>query len=249
MHAAGTPREWYEEWFNEDYLEVYANRDRAEAEHDVAAAVEQLELTTTSRVLDLCCGFGRHLEALERRDIRAYGLDRSAVLLERAAPELRRRLICGDMLRLPFRDGSFDGVTSFFTSFGYFSSDAEHSTAVREIARVLRAGGRLYMDILNGPYAAANLEPRSRRASRRWEVLEERDFNPDTKRIRKHITILDGDARREYVESVRVFDLDEMASLLSKGSFRIDGSFGDTRGTPYTQQSPRMIIIASQQKT
>jgi SAM-dependent methyltransferase len=45
-----------------------------------------------------------------------------------ARPEARLpgcHRVRGDMRHLPFTDGSFDLVTSFFTSFGYFDSDDE----------------------------------------------------------------------------------------------------------------------------
>jgi ubiquinone/menaquinone biosynthesis C-methylase UbiE len=48
-------------------------------------------------------------------------------------------VVCGDVRRLPFPDGSFDLVLDFGTAYHV----ARRGDALREMARVLRPGGRL----------------------------------------------------------------------------------------------------------
>src|SRR5690606_35628439 len=108
---------------------------------------------TTHRSLDVACGQGRHVLELLRRNHDAYGTDLSAVLLEKAGArqELANRLTRADMRALPFKSDSFDLITSFFTSFGYFDTDKDHFDLLREWARLLRPGGLLFIDYLNAP--------------------------------------------------------------------------------------------------
>ncbi|MBV8597944.1 MAG: ubiquinone/menaquinone biosynthesis methyltransferase [Actinobacteria bacterium] len=92
------------------------------------------------RVLDAACGTGDFAVA----DLRAgaghvVGLDFSERMLERA----RRKSsdvewVQGDMLALPFDDGTFDAET---VGFGVRNTDLER--ALVELRRVLRPGGRL----------------------------------------------------------------------------------------------------------
>jgi demethylmenaquinone methyltransferase/2-methoxy-6-polyprenyl-1,4-benzoquinol methylase len=92
------------------------------------------------RVLDACCGTGDLAIAAARRGGRVTGLDFSARMLERArrkAPELE--WVQGDLLALPFADGSFDAAT---VGFGV-RNVADLAAALRELRRVLRPGGRL----------------------------------------------------------------------------------------------------------
>ena len=79
-----TDSDWYTRHFNEDYRTLYAARNDAEAGVQTAFAIEQLEIQPDDRVLDLCCGHGRHLEALAGRNIRATGVDLSLPLLKEA---------------------------------------------------------------------------------------------------------------------------------------------------------------------
>jgi demethylmenaquinone methyltransferase / 2-methoxy-6-polyprenyl-1,4-benzoquinol methylase len=91
-------------------------------------------------VLDACCGTGDLAIAAARCGGRVTGLDFSEPMLERArrkAPELT--WIRGDVLAMPFADGSFDAAT---VAFGVRNVE-DLRAAVVELRRVLRAGGRL----------------------------------------------------------------------------------------------------------
>ncbi len=50
----------------------------------------------------------------------------------------------GDARRLPFADGAFDVIVTKDALHNIYNA-AERDTAVREIARVLRPGGRLFL--------------------------------------------------------------------------------------------------------
>ena len=92
------------------------------------------------RVLDACCGTGDLTVADARAGGHVTGLDFSERMLDRArrkAPELE--WVQGDLLALPFEDGSFDAAT---VGFGVRNVE-DLPAAVRELRRVLRPGGRL----------------------------------------------------------------------------------------------------------
>ncbi len=97
------------------------------------------------RVLDAGCGAGALLACLRGQAPAARGigvdLDTHGGQLSRAigiAPVAR-----GDLARLPFRDGSFDAVFCV----GVLSYVADPAAAVRELARSLKPGGRLFVAV------------------------------------------------------------------------------------------------------
>jgi demethylmenaquinone methyltransferase/2-methoxy-6-polyprenyl-1,4-benzoquinol methylase len=92
------------------------------------------------KVLDACCGTGDLAIAAARAGGTVTGLDFSEPMLARArkkAPELE--WIRGDLMALPFEDESFDSAT---VGFGVRNVE-ELGTALTELQRVLRPGGRV----------------------------------------------------------------------------------------------------------
>lgn len=99
-------------------------------------------LRTGGRALDVACGSGKL--ALELRRLAGpggdvVGLDFSGAMLAVASGRARGpRYVRGDALRLPFSDGVFDAAT---IAFG-LRNLADPERGLREMARVLRPGGR-----------------------------------------------------------------------------------------------------------
>jgi len=95
-------------------------------------------------VLDVGCGPGANLVFLEREGHDAHGIDLSKVAIAQAAERLTDagfapRLTVGSVMKLPFRDGSFDVVTEVEVLTYVVGMDV----AWAEIARVLRPAGRV----------------------------------------------------------------------------------------------------------
>ena len=92
------------------------------------------------RVLDACCGTGDLALAAVEAGGRVTGLDFSERMLERARGKSSSvEWMRGDLLALPFADGSFDAAT---VGFGIRNVE-DLDSGLRELARVLRPGGRL----------------------------------------------------------------------------------------------------------
>jgi len=114
-------------------------RWRARAVERVAAAMEGRR----SRVLDLCCGTGDVLIALERRRGAAvFGSDFCHPMLVEAARKVaaksyRSTLFEADALALPLADESLDVIT---VAFG-FRNLANYQRGLEEMLRVLKPGG------------------------------------------------------------------------------------------------------------
>jgi demethylmenaquinone methyltransferase/2-methoxy-6-polyprenyl-1,4-benzoquinol methylase len=103
---------------------------------------QSLDLHPGERVLDLAAGTGVSTVELARSGAYAVGCDFSLGMLQAGQTRRDRRhvpLVAGDALCLPFADGAFDAVT---ISFG-LRNVADVGQALREMARVVRPGGRL----------------------------------------------------------------------------------------------------------
>jgi SAM-dependent methyltransferase len=231
---------WYQEWFGQEYLELYSHRDAGEAGAHVTFVESVLEWPRPTSVLDLACGAGRHTRALRQRGFRALGVDLSLTLLTES-PDLPR--VAGDIRCLPFAGGTFDWVLSFFTSFGYFESERQNFLVLEEVARILRPGGHFLLDLFNRERVIRNLVATESRELAGSEAKIERWFDRDTQRVNKRIEIRpkDGPART-FVESVRAYSEEEVVVGLRWAGLELDASYGNFDGGPYGRDSERLIL-------
>ncbi|HRC86096.1 MAG TPA: class I SAM-dependent methyltransferase [Thermoanaerobaculia bacterium] len=233
---------WYREWFGAEYLELYAHRDLDEARVHVGFVEHVLGATAPRTVLDLACGAGRHTEVMRQRGWRAVGVDLSITLLAER-PGLPR--VGADMRALPFAAESFDWVLNFFTSFGYFESERENFLVLEEVARVLRAGGSLVIDLLNPEPTLAGLRPGERRELEGRSVEIERWYDAGRGRINKRIRLVSPEEPpRTFLESVRAYRHEEVAQGLRWAGLELAASYGNFSAEPYSSESERMILVA-----
>ncbi|WP_415953089.1 class I SAM-dependent methyltransferase [Streptomyces sp. KLOTTS4A1] len=109
------------------------------------AGVAALALRPGDRVLDAGCGTGRALPALRAAvgtEGTVLGADLTPAMLQaavRAGRGAQGALLLADVSRLPLRDGALDAVFAA----GLISHLPEPASNLRELARVVRTGGRL----------------------------------------------------------------------------------------------------------
>ena len=232
---------WYQEWFGEEYLELYAHRDEEEARQQVAFFREQCG-PLDGPVLDLACGMGRHMQELQLLGYRPIGCDLSFTLLRTGVREYGQMPVArADMRHLPFCDGVFGGLVNFFTSFGYFADEEENLQVVREMARVLDTGAVFLFDYLNVDRELDNLVQRETRETPSGTVKIERWFDRSDHSFNKRITI----GEKRYLERVRGYDLDEISAMFASCNLSIRTAFGDFDGSRFDRTSPRLILFGS----
>ncbi|MGH3076358.1 MAG: SAM-dependent methyltransferase, partial [Gaiellales bacterium] len=163
--------DWFEGFFDDDYLRFAVDRYPAEATAaEVDFLVSALDLKPGTRVLDLACGHGRHSVELARRGCAVTGVDLSEPSLALAAARAAEagvdvRLERVDMRRIEF-DAEFDAVINMFTAFGYFE-EAENRLVLERVAAALVQGGTFLMEVVN-PVAVF-----SRFEARGWHELSD----------------------------------------------------------------------------
>jgi SAM-dependent methyltransferase len=232
---------WYQEWFGEEYLELYAHRDEEEAKQQVAF-FHRVCGALDGPVLDLACGMGRHIQELQLLGYRTVGCDLSYTLLRTGIREYGAMAVArADMRQLPYPDAVFAGLVNFFTSFGYFAEEDENVQVVREMARALAPNAQFLFDYLNVDRELDNLVQRETRDTPRGPVRIERWFDRSDRSFNKRMTI----GEKRYLERVRGYDLDEISAMFAACNLSIRSAFGDFDGSPFTRTSPRLILVGS----
>ena len=243
VRASG--RDWFRAWFGDEYLAVYPHRDEREAEAAVRLYLESSPLPQGA-ILDLACGADRHLRELLKAGLHGIGLDLSMTLLARARESSpSQKLVRGDMRQLPFGDARFSGLTSFFTSFGYFASRDEDAQVVVEMRRVLETGGSFMLDFLNSSRVLDGLVESESSQIQGFQVSVRRSIVDDTVVKQIHLQPDDGSEGRSFVERVRLYEADELESLLTEAGLEARYQFGDYRGAQYGPDAERLIFAGT----
>jgi SAM-dependent methyltransferase len=127
--------------------------ERTAAECDVLT--KWLTLPDFRRVLDVCCGRGRHGRELARRGWQVTGVELDADLVHDAKKEEATpgfTIMQGDMRDLSGFTGKFDAAVNLWQSFGHFDPD-ENAAVLRGLTDSLRPGGRLVLDIITADFS------------------------------------------------------------------------------------------------
>ena len=172
------PSEWWRTLFNSLYLETdgdIVENDR-NTQQEVDLLIRSAGIVRNDRILDLCCGQGRHSLDLARRGFQCLtGLDRSRYLIRLARKRARQRNVQvsfheGDARRFRLGDGEFHCVCVLGNSFGYFDRPEDDLAVLKAVQRALAAGGALVVDLMDGEWMRDHFEPRS------WEWVGQNHF-------------------------------------------------------------------------
>ncbi len=249
---ATTAEPWYQTFFNGDYLRIYSHVLTPERAQQEAAFVEEaLALQPGQRVLDLCCGTGRHALLLARRGLQVTALDLSAEYIEVLAHESRAQglgieTVVGDMRHIPYRE-AFDAVINMFTAFGYLETERDDMEVLHAVAAALKPGGLLLMDLLNREWVIANNEEHDWHQDAGGSIyLERRRLDLRTSRNHVDFLVISPDGSRRHVDGhhIRLYTLTEIDHMLSTAGMAFEACYGGFSGEAYSPSSRRMIVIA-----
>ncbi|MBE7558214.1 methyltransferase domain-containing protein [bacterium] len=254
------PSDWWRTLFNSVYLKT--DGDVVENDVNTVREVEILirctGLETNDRILDLCCGQGRHCLELARRGYRhVTGVDRSHYLIRLARKRARQLGLPvsfheGDARKFRLPESSFHCVTLFGNSFGYFDREEDDVDVLEAVLRVLSSGGAAALDLVDGEWMRAHFEPRS------WEwidqdhlVCRERSLASDGRRLVSREVVVHAEkgviADQFYAE--RLYSREQIIQLLEAVGFlniRFHGSLlaDSERNQDLGMMAHRMFLTA-----
>ena len=236
---------WYREWFDsEHYDKLYQHRDQEEAREFIIKLFGYLNLSSSSRILDLACGKGRHSIQVNSLGYRVVGIDLSEENINHASQFEGDQLEFdrGDMRNLPYLN-DFDLVLNLFTSFGYFEKEAENKAVVESISRALRVNGLLVLDFLNVKKVRDELP--SRETIVRDNIAFDIEKYVENESIVKKITYQHLGKQQVNMELVKMIDLPLFRSYFENADLKLRDIFGDYQLRPFDEKdSDRLIMIA-----
>lgn len=226
--------------YSATWFEIFGDSvDDRQTERELAFLRRQLPLPEFSRVLDVCCGGGRHADGLASAGHRVVAIDVSERALESATARLgdRARVLRHDMREIEtLANAPFDAVLSLWQSFGYFDSET-NVDVLRQIGVILRPGGRLVLDLYHRDFFASRLDVREHSSGGR-RIVESKSMHSN--RLRINLDYGDGSDQFEW-EVYRPAEITRLATKLGFTCLLSCSAFDE--GTPPSDQRPRAQYV------
>jgi D-alanine-D-alanine ligase len=253
-------RDWWKQIFNSLYLKT--DSDVVENElntiEDVNYIINSTQVSPDKKILDICCGQGRHLlEFAKRRYQNLIGIDRSQYLIKLAKKRalfngyFDLKLYEGDARKIRLDSQSLDLVTILGNSFGYFEYKDDDLTVLKEVNRILKPKGKLFLDIANGIWLEKNYQKRS------WEwidksllVCRERSLSENNRLISREVIIhVNKGVIKDQFYAERLYTFDSIKEQLIHANFEniklLDNiKSSSTRNQDLGMMENRLFILA-----
>ncbi len=243
----------------DDYMFFYSDYLTPErSDTEARAVIDLLGMDRPMRVLDLACGFGRIANRLALLGHRVTGVEYQPGFLEIARTAAEKmgileiprggsvRYFQGDMRRIDFFD-QFERALMMFNSFGYFS-DEENLDVLRRISRALVPGGKVGLDIGSRDGLMANFHPHYVSEKDGSLMINRFSFDVINGRLRNDRIIIRDGIRKDRPFTIRLYSVSEMRGLLAEAGLEMERVYGEWDGSPLTQESGAMVVIAEKKR-
>ena len=242
------------EWFEDEefwiaYAPLMFDESRwAEVPEVVDNLLKLSSIAAGAKVLDLCCGVGRHTVELSRRGFQVTGVDITVAYLNAARetaeaagtdPELVR-----DDVRHFRRPASFDLCINLFTSFGYFAKREDDILMLGNCAKNLNPGGCLIVETIGKETAARDFVARENFDRAGWNVTTEYSIVGDWEGEMNRWILRKGTTRVDRSFILRLYSGYEMKQALREAGFASSELFGGLDGRPYDEKAESLVAVA-----
>jgi SAM-dependent methyltransferase len=201
-----------------------------------------------ARILDLCCGPGRHAIELARRGFTVTGVDRNRGYLDRAREEARAAGVGVEFVEADMREfvrpGAFDAVINLYTSFGYFENESENARVLGNVRESLGADGAALLDLQGKESMALTFEERRWSEQGGAHLLQHSRPVDDWASVESRWTLVRDGQVREFTVRLRLYAATELKGLLLSAGFGRVEVFGSIDGAPYDHQAKRLVAVA-----
>ena len=241
---------WFsDEWFWETYGPLMFDPQRmAETPREVDAIIKMTGLARGARILDCCCGMGRHTMELASRGYNLTGIDLSKGYLNKASDRAMKEGLSIEWNHMNVmdlkRENEFDGIINMFTSFGYFDDPDDDVRMLEKLHAALKPEGVLFMEMWGKEVLARDFEERVWFEREGVTILLEYGIDLNWTELRNRWLFYRDNKMTEYTFSHRIFSAAEMARLLGEAGFPIVDIYGGFDGRIYDNQAQRLILVA-----
>ena len=235
--------EWFATWFDSPYYHVlYDHRNDEEAADFLQKLVEYLSIPKNSKVLDLCCGAGRHSRVLQRLGLEVSGCDLSANSIQEAKLNSAPEIVFFEHDMRDSLSEKYAVIFNLFTSFGYFDDLSDNLKVLNAVNEALNPGGLFVLDFMNVHKVEAELKRRQEIQKGTIRFFIQREISAG--KVVKSIAFEDAGKSYFFQEKVQALTLDNFRELFEKSGLKIREIFGNYQLEGFNPvESDRLIFV------
>ncbi len=242
-----------EEWFKnqsfwEDFRSILFHGERVERTYSqVQKIVEILDLRRRDRVLDLCCGIGRHSLELARRGYHVTGGDLTKTYIEEARSKAKEERLDIEFIRedmMDFkREETYHAALSIFSSFGYFKKEEDNLKVIDNVYSSLEPGGKFLVDVIGKEVLARIYTKKNWEKMDEGYFLEERIIKNDWGLLENRWILIKDDGVKKGSFYTQLYSARELQNILEKAGFVDIEVYGDLDRSRYDENASRLIVV------
>lgn len=246
-------RHWTETFFGEHFKEFgFDSKDPERTEMEARFIIGALDLKPGDKVLDICCGVGRHAIELAKQGYKVTGVDLTQSYVGSAAEEASKKsldceFLIGDMRSLPF-ENEFDAAYNFFTSWGYYS-DEENLIAIRQVYEALKPGGRFLLEVMNRDWIMREFAPVDVQYCDNKELIHYRKFVPTTSVLQAEYIYMENRVILQHDSvDLRIYSLHEIYDMFRSAGIEPIAIWGNELGEEFYFDSSARCVVLGEKK-
>jgi 2-polyprenyl-3-methyl-5-hydroxy-6-metoxy-1,4-benzoquinol methylase len=245
--------DWYKHGWS---LDIKNQSWTEDTENQVNFIVQTLELSGKERVLDLACGYGRHSLSFAHRGFAVTGVDITKAFIDDAIKSAREQNLSVTFIHADIREISFceefDVVLNLADgAIGYLENDEENLKIFDVIAKVLKPGGKHFMDVCNADHAGRYFPKKNWEIGEKALALAQFEWNP----ITRCMTYAGWDVPygevaqkprlvMENANPYRLYSLEELKEILKQRNMNIVSSFSNYDGKESTATEMQLLVYS-----
>ncbi len=241
---------WFsnEEFWKEFYHFLFHKKRMRLGIEEIPYLENLLEIKEGDKILDLCCGPGRHSIILANKGYNVTGVDITKPYLNIAEQKAKKENLNIEFIHKDMRDfirpNHYDAVINLYSSFGYFEDINDDKKTLRNIFKSLKENGVLLIDMIGKEILAKIFNPRDWMEENNIIYLQERKISNNWSWLDNIWTIIKDGKVKKFNISHRIYSAFELKTILNETGFSKVDIYGDIDGSEYNQNAKRLITVA-----
>lgn len=203
-------------------------------------------LNKDDKILDLCCGYGRHTIKIKESGFNIFGIDSSADAIEYAKNEALKSHIDRDI----FKNGDilkdtlcekYDVIFLFGNTLGLFlDKDIE---LLKKVKKLLKGNGKFILDLNNRDYIVKNWQTRYWLKNNDDLLLHHNEINLETDVLSMKELRVVNSSRNKYECKTKLYSLHNIIEKIEQSGLSIIEYYGGYDKQRLTINSPDLVLV------